>query len=523
MLVHQSTDILFRFNYPKFPSVRTIIAQPDNCNVEYEEGQIKLAKVKKILMDEEAMAKIKKEHHLSEDASVDEYTKMREERIRAMLEVAEVDFDDYHKLLAMNRKGVQVILQRDIEEININSYNPKWLELWNANLDIQPVADFFAVITYITEYAFKPEPLELEMIKALDAVKNESMEEMMKVIYQSFQDHREMGYAELLYKIIPGLLLTNSNVKKQWVCLSREEDRITRTRKALQADMDAGRAVFELEGVKGLWMEQWDMRNKYTRRTGEYAHVCFAQWARMMESHTKTKKDKDESGEIGQLEESMEDMDIDECSESVDKPWYSPFHEVMMCSHQCCTDQPKQNCEQACCQTEPRKKRQKLGETGQKKHKYLPELMELSNPHAGERRMMKKRTIPAVLRFYKHNKDINPIKFFFEELILFVPFGLKENGDTMKMLEEPDEQIVKLYEKYAEHIREVKSQILPFLEDVNEERFFVEEMKRKLDVEETGLEVAAGKEMDNQEAMDTEVVIITLSLPRNTKYIISLL
>ena len=93
----------------------------------------------------------------------------------------------------------------------------------------------------------------------------------------------------------------------------------------------------------------------------------------------------------------------------------------------------------------------------------------------------------------------------------------------MKMLEEPDEQIVKLYEKYAEHIREVKSQILPFLEDVNEERFFVEEMKRKLDVEETGLEVAAGKEMDNQEAMDTEVVIITLSLPRNTKYIISLL
>ena len=176
MFLHKIIDILFRFNYPKFPSVRTIIAQPANCNNEYEEGQVKLAKVKKVLMDKDAMEKIKEEYYLSDDASQEEYTKMREERIRAMLKVAKLGFDEYHKLLAMNKKGVQIILQRDIEEVNINSYNPKWLELWNANLDIQPVADFFAVVTYITEYAFKPEPQELEIIKALEAVKGQSME-----------------------------------------------------------------------------------------------------------------------------------------------------------------------------------------------------------------------------------------------------------------------------------------------------------------------------------------------------------
>ena len=109
------------------------------------------------------------------------------------------------------------------------------------------------------------------------------------------------------------------------------------------------------------------------------------------------------------------------------------------------------------------------------------------------------------LRFYKHNKDNSPIKFFLQELILFVPFGLQENGDTKNLLEEPDDQIVCLYDKYSEHIKEVKRQVLPFLEDVTEERFYVEEIRRQMDTEEVGLQLAAGKELDNMEAMDAEV------------------
>ena len=39
--------------------------------------------------------------------------------------------------------------------------------------------------------------------------------------------------------------------------------------------------------------------------------------------------------------------------------------------------------------------------------------------------------MPAVLRFYKSSKDTNPIRFFLQELVLFVPFGLVENGDII--------------------------------------------------------------------------------------------
>ena len=94
---------------------------------------------------------------------------------------------------------------------------------------------------------------------------------------------------------------------------------------------------------------------------------------------------------------------------------------------------------------------------------------------------------------------------FLQELILFVPFGLEANGDMKNLLRASDDQVVLLYEKYSEHVKEVKRQVLPFLEDVTEERFYVEEIRRQMDLEQVAMEVAAGKELDNMEALDAEV------------------
>ena len=91
----------------------------------------------------------------------------------------------------------------------------------------------------------------------------------------------------------------------------------------------------------------------------------------------------------------------------------------------------------------------------------------------------------------------------------------------MNLLEEPDDRVFLLYQKYASHIKEVKSQVLPFLEDVIEERFYVDEIRRQLDVEEMGLDMAPGKEMDNQEAMDAEVIVTLLQLAISHKYLIA--
>ena len=74
--------------------MRTIISRPEKCNEEYDAGQVALDKVRKVLLDDKVMDKIKEEHYLSPDADEEEYVRMREVRIRAVLVVAKVDFDN---------------------------------------------------------------------------------------------------------------------------------------------------------------------------------------------------------------------------------------------------------------------------------------------------------------------------------------------------------------------------------------------------------------------------------------------
>ena len=61
----------------------------------------------------------------------------------------------YHKLLGYSMKGFAMVLKRDINEVWINNYNYEWLGTWNCNLDISACFDFYAVITYISDYYMK--------------------------------------------------------------------------------------------------------------------------------------------------------------------------------------------------------------------------------------------------------------------------------------------------------------------------------------------------------------------------------
>mgnify|MGYP006168924931 FL=1 len=51
----------------------------------------------------------------------------------------------------------------------VNSYNPEWILAWDGNIDIQLCLDFFAVITYITEYFLKDETKTMEILRQVVA------------------------------------------------------------------------------------------------------------------------------------------------------------------------------------------------------------------------------------------------------------------------------------------------------------------------------------------------------------------
>ena len=171
-------ETICRFNYPKFPSVETIICKPVKTDKERQElvkAELALGRVRDVLNDKELMEKEVTGFCPEKGVTREEYEENRRTRIKKLCEIAGVDYDDYKRYLRMSRSGYSVVLQRDTDEIFINAYNSEWIRAWNGNLDLQPVLDFFAIITYVTEYAFKPEPEEGVIREALEKCKDEDM------------------------------------------------------------------------------------------------------------------------------------------------------------------------------------------------------------------------------------------------------------------------------------------------------------------------------------------------------------
>ena len=108
-----------RFHFPRYPSDRTIIAQPLNkSDFETDEAykeelgkhQKALSAVKDVLYD------LDKKKDLLDCTSVSE-----------MLKLAKVSSDDYYKALEISEKGIVVLLKREVHEIYVYNYNTEWL------------------------------------------------------------------------------------------------------------------------------------------------------------------------------------------------------------------------------------------------------------------------------------------------------------------------------------------------------------------------------------------------------------
>ena len=114
--------------------------------------------------------------------------------------------------------------------------------------------------------------------------------------------------------------------------------------------------------------------------------------------------------------------------------------------------------------------------------KPLPKLMKIGSPCPGEPNFLRKRKHPKSLRFFKVKKDLNPARFFLHELMMYRHFG----PDDYERWQD-DEKCIEDYEKFKEGIKKVKAKVMEWMEDVEEARYFVEEvMKNEVDIEEIG-------------------------------------
>ena len=103
-----------------------------------------------VVQDKDVLAEIMQKYQ-KETESKEDYKINRTERIKDICKHAGVKFDDYLTALGHSSSGYKVILTRDIDETMINPYNTEMIRAWNGNMDLQPVLDFFAVVTYVTD------------------------------------------------------------------------------------------------------------------------------------------------------------------------------------------------------------------------------------------------------------------------------------------------------------------------------------------------------------------------------------
>ena len=149
------------FNYPKPPSPHTIIAKPiEGKSPEakkeiLEQSHRIINKVLSVLEDEDKQKMIMSKFDKESEIPGDDHNDCKAQRIQEACKLAEVKYEDYVAALGQTEYGYAVVQSRDVDEMYINSYNEEWLRAWDANLDIQVVLDYFAVITYITDYYAK--------------------------------------------------------------------------------------------------------------------------------------------------------------------------------------------------------------------------------------------------------------------------------------------------------------------------------------------------------------------------------
>ena len=165
----------------------------------------------------------------------------------------------------MSPNGYKIVHKRDIDEIYVNNYNPEWAEVWDANHDLQPTLDYFAAITYITDYWAKPdEGITEHLREAANLLKSEpDQQRRCQQMANTFMTHRQMSEAEAYYKIFPNLILKYSNIDTIFIPTDKKELRSKFLMKLPDVDGQDKVGLEVKGGREGRFLEKQDIIDKF--------------------------------------------------------------------------------------------------------------------------------------------------------------------------------------------------------------------------------------------------------------------
>ena len=176
-----------RFQFPRPPSIETIIARPvDASHASSDIQKIFQHKQQILLRVKEMMAE--SEDNIS---------------THDLLQKVGVSNIEYTKALKTSKSGMHVILKREPSSQWINSYNTSVLKTWHANIDIQYIVDPYACIMYVTSYMMKSERAMSDLLcKVAKECDSTGVREQLRKLRSTFLNHREVSAQEAVYRIL---------------------------------------------------------------------------------------------------------------------------------------------------------------------------------------------------------------------------------------------------------------------------------------------------------------------------------
>ena len=366
---------------------------------------------------------------------------------------------------------------RNIHLCFVNNYNAEWIVAWDANIDLSVVNDFFGAITYITDYWAKDSTGLTNVLKvAMKNLKNqEDMRQRCYELADVFMSHRQVGEAEVFYKLLPHMHLVVSSIATIYVPTEPKSER----RQFLQRqDPEEGKG-FKVNGKEGLFLEKQDLISKYERRRlcgseediegdDTLEELCLSHFVKMYEG--RGYKPKPKVNEEGEREEAFELEDGPEVGELADEDL---FNYVI------------------------------VGDEAVTELKELPRVITLSNLVTGEPPLLHRRSFPRSLRYFKKHLDKDPHRYYLSELYLYHPFR-----DESDLHPDDPEACEKLYRDNEMKIKRVKAQVMPYLESVEEAKLMYEQSKDddEDELDDIGAELDPENEQEIGDAEDEGVL-----------------
>ena len=183
--------------------------------------------------------------------------------------------DDYYWALSISPDNdYEIHLKRSTGSCFVNNYNPVLLKAWEANLDIQPVHNYFKALTYMAAYFSQPESELSEPLKqAAKETKKQNLnvrDAMKKIAYS-----RQLSVQEAVYNVLPELWLRKCSPGISFINTNLPNNRITmiKSKEELELLPDSSTDIFK-KSIIDRYIDRPTCGKFASLRT-----VCLAQFA----------------------------------------------------------------------------------------------------------------------------------------------------------------------------------------------------------------------------------------------------